>query len=148
MNVCIAMLTAVSFLAAVDVPKNSVLKKADSLQGTWKLTAGEMNGKEMTAEELKASKLVINDNQFTVTLPGKGTVTGTEKLNSTKSPKTIDIVDSSGPNTGKKCLGIYELKGDVFRVAFAAPGKTRPTTFTSTPNGEQWVHVWTRVKTQ
>ncbi len=148
MNLCIAMLVAVTSLAAVDVPNNSVLKKPDSLHGTWNLTAGEMNGQKMTAEQLDAGKLVINGARFTVTLPGEGTVSGTQKLNSAKSPKTIDIVNSNGPNAGKKCLGIYELKGDEFRVAFAAPGKPRPTSFTSAPNGEQWVHVWTRVKAE
>lgn len=148
MNVCMSVMLAIGFLAAVEAPSNSVMKKSDSLHGTWKLTGGEMNAKPMTAEQLKAGKLVVDGEKFSVTLLGKPAVTGTEKLNSKKSPKTIDITDTSGPNAGKTCLGIYELRGDDFRVCFAAPGKVRPTDFTSTADGTQWVHVWTRVNTK
>jgi hypothetical protein len=55
-------------------------------------------------------------------------------------------MDASGPNKDKTCLGIYELKGDKFRVAFAPPGKARPTKFATAPNSGQWMHVWKRVK--
>ena len=90
--------------------------------------------------------MVSKGDQYTVALAGRGTVKGTQKLDSTKEPKTIDIMDASGPNKGKTCLGIYELKGDEFRVAFAAPGKVRPKNFTTTPDSGQWMHVWKRVK--
>ncbi|MCC7085037.1 MAG: TIGR03067 domain-containing protein [Pirellulales bacterium] len=148
MNICIALIAAVGFLAGTKVPENSVMKGADAFQGTWKLTAGEVDGTALTPEQLKVGKLVIQGNRFSVTLPEKGTATGTQKINATKSPKTIDVVDASGPNAGKKCLGIYEIKGDELRVCFAAAGKARPTEFASKPSGAQWVHVWTRVKSE
>ncbi len=69
---------------------------------------------------------------------------GQEPIDGTKAPKTIDITDSSGANQGKTCLGIYELKGEAFRVVFAPPGAPRPTKFATAPGSGQWMHVWKR----
>jgi len=43
-------------------------------------------------------------------------MTGTQKVDPTKTPKAIDISDDSGPNKGKTCLGIYEFKGEAIGV--------------------------------
>ena len=118
----------------------------ESLEGTWTLSSGEVNGKALTKEQLKDGKLVIEKDHYTVTLEGREAITGEQKLDATAKPKTIDIKDSSGDNKGKTCLGIYELKGDEFHVAFAGPGKDRPTKFSSKPDSGHWVHVWKRVK--
>jgi uncharacterized protein (TIGR03067 family) len=146
MKLCIAAALMVCLLAGADAPKTKTPTDVQKLQGTWKLVAGEMDGKAMTEDQLKTGKLVIRDNQYTITLPGKDTFTGTEILNSTKSPKTINVTDDSGPNAGKKLLGIYELKGDEFRVAFAPSDKSRPTEFTTKPGTGSWMHLWKRVK--
>jgi uncharacterized protein (TIGR03067 family) len=121
-------------------------KGAESLEGTWQLASGEADGKALPAKDLKDGKLVLRGDAYTVTLAGKAAVMGTQKLDRTKDPRTIDITDESGPNKGKTCLGIYELKGDELRVAFAQPGKPRPTKFTTAPDSGQWLHVWKRVK--
>jgi uncharacterized protein (TIGR03067 family) len=141
MGLGIAIGVAVSLLIGADAPKTE-----EALQGTWKLSAGEAEGKALSAKQLKDGKLVIKGDDYTVTLADRGPVTGTQKLDPTKEPKTIDIMDASGPNKGKACLGIYELKGDEFRVAFAPPWKPRPTKFTTAPDSGQWMHVWKRVK--
>jgi uncharacterized protein (TIGR03067 family) len=139
-------LRRLSLLAGADAPKTDAAKDEEALQGTWKLDAGEADGKALPEKQLKEGKLVIKGDQYTVTLADKGTVTGTQKLDPTKKPKTIDIVDAGGPNKDKTCLGIYELKGDEFHVCFAPPGKPRPTKFATGPDSGQWMHVWKRVK--
>jgi uncharacterized protein (TIGR03067 family) len=141
MGLGIAIGMAVSLLIGADAPKTE-----EALQGTWKLSAGEAEGKALSAKQLKDGKLVFKGDGYTVTLADAGTVTGTQKLDPAKEPKAIDIVDASGPNKGKTCLGIYELRGDEFRVVFAPPGKPRPTKFTTAPGSGQWIHVWKRVK--
>lgn len=118
----------------------------DTLQGTWELVSGEADGKPMSDAQLRDGKLVIDGDHYTVVLPDKKNITGEQKLNAKADPKTIDITDDSGANKGKTCLGIYELKGDRFRVAFGPPGKTRPTKMTTTADSGYWVHVWKRVK--
>ena len=146
MRLSMAMGLAVCLLIGADAAQKDAAKDPDAFQGTWKLTSGEAEGKALPEKELKDGKLIIKGDKYTVTLAGKGTVTGTQKLDSTKDPKTIDITDADGANKGKTCLGIYELKGDEFRVAFAVPGKPRPTKFATAADSGQWIHVWKRGK--
>jgi uncharacterized protein (TIGR03067 family) len=141
MTSCIAIGLAVGLLFGADAVADEA-----ALQGTWTLTAGEADGKALPDKDLKDGKLVMKGADYSVTLAGKGTVTGTLKVNSKSAPKTIDITDASGANKGKTCLGIYELKGDEFRVAFAPPGKPRPTKFATQPDSGTWIHVWKRAK--
>lgn len=141
MTTAVAMGLAIGLLFGADPVKGD-----EALQGTWKLSAGEADGKALSEKQLKDGKLVLKGEQYSVTLADMGTVTGTQKLDSKKEPRTIDITDASGPNKGKTCLGIYELKGDELRVAFAAAGKARPTKFATAPDSGSWMHVWKRAK--
>ncbi len=134
-------LVAGAEVLAEDAPKDSAL-----LQGTWKLSAGEADGNALSETELKDGKLVIKGEHYTVALADRETVEGVQKLDPSAKPKTIDITDASGPNKDKASLGIYELKGDEFRAAFAPTGKARPTTFNTEPDSGQWMHLWKRVK--
>ena len=118
----------------------------EPLRGVWKLSAWQTDGMQLSEDHLAGGKLVLDGEHYAVTLAGRGTATGTQKLNAQKQPKTIDVTAADGPDKGVACQGIYELDGDVFRVAFAPPGKPRPTAFTTTPDSGEWVHVWNRVK--
>jgi uncharacterized protein (TIGR03067 family) len=137
---------AVSMLMGADAPNNDVAPNADAFNGVWQLSSGEADGKVLSETQLKGGKLVIKDTRYTVTLANIGTVTGTQKLDATQELKTIDITDASGPHEGKTCLGIYELKGNEFRVVFASPGGARPSKFETMPDSGQWMHVWKRIK--
>ncbi len=133
---------AVIFLTGADDQR----KDLEALKGTWQLTAWEADGKAKPDKEIEGGKLNLKGDAYDVKLAGIDAVTGTMIVDGAKDPKTIDITDAVGPNKDKTCLGIYELKGDVFRVAFAVPGKPRPTTFTTEPSDGRWVHVWKRMK--
>ncbi len=146
MRFSIAIGLVASLLVGAGAATRGVPNDAKALQGAWTLSAGEADGKALTKKQLKDGMLVLKGDQYTVTLANRGTVKGTQKLDPTKEPKTIDIKDASGPHKGKTCLGIYELKGDEFRVVFAPPGKLRPTKFTTAPDSGQWLHVWKQVK--
>jgi uncharacterized protein (TIGR03067 family) len=121
-------------------------KSADTLQGTWTLSAGEANGVSLSAKQIQGGKLVITGDHYSVTLDGGEAITGVQKLGVTSGTKTIDITNANGADKDKSFHGIYELKGNEFRVAFAAAGKPRPTQFTSTPDSGTWIHVWQRAK--
>jgi uncharacterized protein (TIGR03067 family) len=131
----------VSLLMGADAPKKEV-----TLEGAWKLTGGEADGKALSEKQLKDGKFVIKGEQYTVTLADRRSVTGKPKLDSKKEPKTIDIANASGPDKDKTCLGIYEIKDDEFRVVFAPSGKARPSKFATTADSGQWMHIWKRVK--
>src|SRR5437867_1016268 len=85
MRTGIAMGLAISLLLGADA-----VKDAETLQGTWRLSAGESNGKALSEKQLKDGNLVIKGNHYSVTLDGRGTVTGVQKLDPTPRTKTID----------------------------------------------------------
>ena len=120
--------------------------ESKKFEGTWALSSGEADGKALTEKQLKGGKLVIKGDNYTVTIPDKEKMTGTQKVDPTKSPKTIDITDDSGPNKGKTCLGIYEFKGEEFRCVFSVPGKDRPSKFSTAADSGQWLHLWKKSK--
>jgi len=118
----------------------------EALDGEWTLTSGEADGKALGNDHLKDGKLILKGETYKVKLAGRDAVAGKQKTDPSKNPKTIDIADTEGANAGKVCLGLYELKGDEFRVVFAPPGKPRPTKFSTEAGTGEWVHVWKRVK--
>jgi hypothetical protein len=53
------VLLAIGSLFGANAQKGDGSKDLDALQGTWRLVAGEIGGRNMTAEELKKAKLVF-----------------------------------------------------------------------------------------
>lgn len=124
-------------LASADAKKDELKK----LEGKWVLVSGEKDGKELSAEEVKAARLSIKGNKHTVHVGGD-VIKGTHKLDASTSPASIDATDTEGPFKGKTTHGIYEVKGSEFKVCFSNPGKPRPKDFKS----GDFVHVWKRAK--
>ncbi len=72
----------------------------------------------------KGSPWTVKGSEYTFR-HGDVMVEGTHKLDpTTKTPKTIDAVRTSGPDQGKTLLGIYELNDDTYKVCRQPrPGK-------------------------
>jgi uncharacterized protein (TIGR03067 family) len=129
-------------LLAADTPKDDM----DKLQGTWSLVAAVRDGKDVPDDEVDRTTLAIKGNAFTFpkdTRVGTGP-SGTFTVDPSRTPKTIDATPSSGPNKGQTWLGIYVIVGDLYKVAFAPPGKARPTQFVSEPGTGRLHSVWKR----
>jgi uncharacterized protein (TIGR03067 family) len=69
----------------------------------------------------------------------------TQKLDPSKSPKTLDAKVTDGPNKRVVYLSIYEISGDTLKVCFDPEGKKRPTEFKA-ESGSQTLVVHKRVK--
>ncbi len=108
----------------------------DKLRGIW-LTISLINdGKTLVDEkappkEGPATKLVYDGNKWMIKVGDKTVAGGVFKIDATRKPKEIDILDESGVKNEKTKLGIYELDGDTYRFCLAPAGKPRPTEFTS-----------------
>ena len=139
-------LLVIGSLFTANAQSNDSSKDLEALQGTWRLVSGEIGGRKMTAEELKQAKLVFKGDRYTVRRGSSPTVTGTLKLNPTKNPKSIDIIDANGPYKGKTLLGIYTLRGNELTECFSLPGGSRPAKFATEPGTSQFIHVWKHVK--
>ena len=126
--------------------KADLEKEVRKFQGTWTFESSETGGKELPAGELKGVIVIFEGDKHTVKKGDEVIQVGTQKLDPSKSPKTIDVTLTEGPNKGAVMLGIYEIDGDTLKVCFDPQGKKRPTEFKSAPGSENFVNVHKRVK--
>ena len=119
----VGVLLAAIGLAAAAVADDAADKKdKEKLQGTWAAVSGEKEGKE--DPEAKEHALVFEGDKFSVKKGDQVVVRGTFKIDASKSPKTMDIEISEGPEDvkGKTAQAIYALDGDELTWCVAEPG--------------------------
>jgi uncharacterized protein (TIGR03067 family) len=110
------------------VPAND--KEANSLNGTWQVVSQSTNGKEDVIPKEGGDMVTLNDGKYTIKEGDKDVCKGTFKLDSTKTPMSIDKTMTEGDDKGKTTLGIYQLTGDEVKVSWSRAGETdRPTGF-------------------
>ena len=119
--------------------------KDDTIDGTWLPSSAELGGKKFPDEVRKTIKLVVKDNQYTVTV-GTEVDKGTVKLDPSAKPKALDITGTEGPNKDKKILAIYERNGDRLRVCYDLGGKSRPTEFKTETGTQLFLVTYKREK--
>jgi uncharacterized protein (TIGR03067 family) len=110
------------------VARSGAASDTQEADGTWKPISAEFAGAKYPQQVLDMMKLILKGDKYTVDVGGQmdeGTVT----RDPGKSPKTMDITGTNGPNKGKTFLVIYELKGDELRVCYDLSGESRPKEF-------------------
>src|SRR5205809_305685 len=113
------LLAVVASVLLVAADKDDAGKKElDKLQGTWSYVSVESNGQKMTEDQLKKMSITYSGDKWTVKEDDKVVHTGTQKLDPSKTPHAIDSLITEGEGKGTTMLGIYEFKGDTFRVCF------------------------------
>ncbi len=140
-----ACVLAVGLLLAADDPKQDAIKKEMAqFQGTWKFVSMEVEGKKKPDKDFTKYTVVLQGDQWTVSEGDKIAANVTFKLDPTKKPKTIDLVDVE-----KKRLirGIYSLDGDKLTVCDRGSEKgERPTEFATKADSGLVLVVLKRVK--
>ena len=116
------------------------------LQGEWLMATAGGGGQALPSDMLKNSKRVCRGDETTVVVGGQLLMKAKFTLDPAKKPKSIDYRVTGGPNAGKTQLGIYELDGDTVKFCFSAPGKDRPTDFTTKASDGRTSSVWKRDK--
>jgi uncharacterized protein (TIGR03067 family) len=104
-------------------------KETDKFEGTWSFISGEKDGKAEAAADLKDMKITFAGDKFTVKKGDQVIQAGTQKLDATKKPATVDATVTEGEGKGTTMLGIYEIEGDTMKFCFDPSGKNRPTDF-------------------
>jgi len=104
----------------------------EKLQGTWNIVTLEMDGSKMDADAFTGSKIIVKGARFTTVAMG-ATYEGRLKLDLTKTPKTIDLLFTEGPEKGNTSLAIYELNRDTWRMCLTLRGDQRPSKFATAP---------------
>jgi len=147
----VALFCAVGFAAssgsgALADDKADLEKEVKKFQGAWTIESSVTGGKELPAGELKEFILTFEGDKHTLKKGDDVFQVGTQKIDPSKSPKTIDVTMTEGVNKGAVMLGIYEIDGDTLKVCFDPQGKKRSTEFKSTPGSGDFVNVHKRVK--
>jgi uncharacterized protein (TIGR03067 family) len=128
--------------AAKGDKKGTAGKKEDSkadagdemkkLEGNWKLVRQEYKGNLRPALDIIKPGIFIEDGKIFWTREGKeaGEQKGDLTLDSSTTPKSLDVEITRGSFIGKKLLGIYELKGNKLTICWSEPGgEKRPKKF-------------------
>ena len=106
---------------------------AKLVQGNWKVVALEADGKQAPDEALKGMRWSFKGNELQGTDPGeKPSDKASFKLDSSKSPKQIDLVVLEGAQKGKTIEGIYKFEKVRLIVCLRGPEaaeKGRPQEF-------------------
>ena len=135
--VCFLLFATGALLAAEGPTKDTPFRgDLDKLSGTWVTVSLVNDGKTLVDEktppkEASATKLVYDGNKWMIKVENKTVATGVFKIDPTRKPKQIDILDESGAKNEKTKLGIYELDGDTYKYCLAQASKPRPTEFAS-----------------
>jgi uncharacterized protein (TIGR03067 family) len=104
----------------------------DKLQGSWAITSVETDAQKMSGAGLAGMKIVIRGGRFTSLGIGQ-TYEGKIEIDQKKTPRTIDLVFTSGPQTGTRNLGIYKFGRTGWTLCLATYGDKRPRTFATKP---------------
>jgi uncharacterized protein (TIGR03067 family) len=126
--------------------KAKLEKEAREFQGTWTFESSVTGGEALPADHLKMFIVIFEGNKHTVKKGDEVIQVGTQKLDPSKSPNTIDVTMLVGPYKGTVMLGIYEIDANTLKVCFDPEGKKRPTEFKSAPGSKNFVNVHKRVK--
>ena len=143
---CTLGLTASGGTGARADDQADVEQELKKFQGTWTFESVEAGDKEVPADLFKGMTVTFVGDRYTVKKGDDVIQVGTQKLDPSQSPKTIDVTIAEGPNKGAVMLGIYEIDADTLKVCFDPHGKKRPTEFKSAPGSENFVNVHKRVK--
>jgi uncharacterized protein (TIGR03067 family) len=129
MKALLLIVLVFGFLAGTDVRSQDGTKDKAILQGTWMVVSLEPMARKLTPEVLKAAKLVITGDKFTISIADSKDE-ASYKLDPTQKPKAIDVTDLRRQDA-KPSPGIYLLEGDDLKLCWDANGASRPTAFTT-----------------
>lgn len=143
---CTLGLTGSALCGARTDVKADVEKELKKFQGTWTFESVEAGGKKLPADGFKDMTVTFNGDKYAVKKGDDVVEAATLKLDPSKSPKTLNVTVTEGPNKGAVMLGIYEISGDTLKGCFDPEGKKRPTEFTTAAASQTTLVVHKRVK--
>jgi len=134
-----ALLITASSLGAADKEGDAKFDAA-KLVGTYKYESGVKNGEKLSADHLKAQKVTITKDNFT--LEGEAKFVMKYELDTKKTPVTIKLEMTESPfGAGAKAEGIIEMKGDELKLCYHPMGGEAPKTFESKAGSQHFLFV-------
>jgi uncharacterized protein (TIGR03067 family) len=141
------LVLATGLLLAAEAPKDDAAKKdLEKFQGHWVPEQVVRDGQEVPADELKGLRLTVEGNTRTLRKGDTVVARTTFKLDSSKSPKEIDVTLQQGPMKGATARGIYEVSADTQKICLDLSGGDRPKEFASKSGSNHLLQVFRREK--
>lgn len=126
---------------AQDSNDDKAKKDLERLQGTWVMHALEINGK--AESRIQDTVLDIKKDEYKTTVKGKEQRGLKLKLDPSKEPKWVDMIQSQPGEADKVIKGIYTFEKDTFKICRGLDSThERPNQFATWPDTGYFVVTW------
>jgi uncharacterized protein (TIGR03067 family) len=115
------------------------------MEGIWEFMDLEVDGRAMPAPAVASSRMLIDGDRFRMESP-EANYEGIFTIDVEDSPHKIDIEFVEGPEAGNWSYGIFEVKGDRFKICLSLTGASRPLAFSTAPGSGHALENLRRVK--
>lgn len=106
--------------------------------GVWLLESAQLNGDTVDPDQVPMIDLQISNGTYVFN--GKdGETKGTFTIDASKTPITMDVHETEGPNAGKDLLTIAELTPKGWRACYSINGGERPKEFKTAADSGQFL---------
>src|ERR1019366_3135909 len=129
-------LTALLFVALAQPGVEEKAKKdLEQMQGTWEMHALEINGKDVPVNKLEGTLLLIKGDEYRTKIKDKLLFGFRLKLDPSKDPKELDMIQKQPDGSEKVIKGIYTFEKDVFKMCRGLDAsQERPSQFGTWPD--------------
>lgn len=124
MNRWFLLLLSIAWTLVTTPPLLAADPDQEKLQGKWTVESFDYDG--AAVESMLSAVREFKDDKYTLTQKSGDVIQGVIKLDSTKTPKLIDLEFN-----GQTAKGIYVLDGDKLRMCYRLGDGPRPTEFAS-----------------
>jgi uncharacterized protein (TIGR03067 family) len=123
--------------------EEKVKKDLERMQGTWEMHALEINGKEVPAKQFDGTLLIVKGSEYKTKVKGKEIAGFQLKLDPSKNPKELDMIQKQPDGTEKVIKGIYTFENNHFKMCRGLDAsQERPTQFATWPDTGYFVVTW------
>jgi uncharacterized protein (TIGR03067 family) len=133
----------VCVLLAQPANDDKAKKDLDKMQGTWTMQALEVDGKDLPADKLGDTQLIVKADDYHTRVKGKDLAGFRIKLDPSKDPKEIDMIKKEADGTETVFKGIYVFENGVFKMCRGLNAdQRRPNQFATWPDTGYFVVTW------
>ena len=130
--------------ATAVAPAKTSGTNVSEFEGEWGMVSAVMDGIPMDPSAVAWVKRITHGTETTVYAGPQVMMKMEFTSDVSKSPKTIDYINTAGSNKGKTQQGIYEFEGGLLKICVAPPGKPRPAQFQSDHGDGRTFTIWKR----
>jgi uncharacterized protein (TIGR03067 family) len=146
MTTFLSLVGAALLVAAQDPPKSDAKAEIKKMEGTWTIEKSLRDGQPAIPDEQREmARLIVKGTKRTIMVGDETVAESTYTLDPTTKPKGITIKVTTGGLEGKELKGIYELEGDILKIAVSLDGKALKD-FESKEGSNVLLQVFKRVK--